>query len=128
MGNFVPNKSSKLRETAYKYEKLIIIVVVLVFIVLFDLFTPIAGGQIRYYAKWISCNHKPEMVDSVFGRSVVYHKQTSAVSLIRTNVDRYHCTPKEAELNGISANSEYYDFPLLTTEEIQTQVYKHRGL
>ena len=122
------NKSIGLRKLTYNHEKFIIAVSVLVVLVLFDLFTPIAGGQLRYYAKWVSCNHKPEMVDSVFGRSVVYHKQTSAVSLIRTNVDRYHCTPKEAELNGISANSEYYDFPLLTTEEIQTQVYKHRGL
>ena len=124
----LPKKgNSRIKRLAYKYEKPLIVVIILVFIVLFDLFTPIAGGQIRYYAKWVSCGQIPEMVDSDFGNAIRYHKETSIISIVRTNADRYYCSAKEAELNGISADPKYFRYPLLTPEEIRTYVDKYRG-
>ena len=118
--------SSSIRRLAYNHEKFIIIVFVLVVLVLFDLFTPIMGGQIRYYTNWISCGQRPEQEKSDFGGHIEYHEKSSIVSLMRDNRTKYYCTAREAELGGLSNESTTYSFPHITNEERRDRVNGHR--
>lgn len=95
----------------------LIVVSGLVLLVLFDMFTPIWGGQIRFYAKWVECGQKPIQADGDIAGYIEYHKPSPVFSLLRSNHMNYFCTERQAELAGLSNSGDFYDYPYLTKEE-----------
>ena len=87
-----------------------------------DIVTPIWGGQVKFYAKWIECGQRPVWKGSALGRHVGYYEQSPVFTLWRDNHRLYFCTPKEAELEGLSNNPDYYDYPNLTQDEYQEMI------
>lgn len=90
------------------HNKLIIIGAVIVAIILFDL-SPF-GGNIRFYAKWISCGQKPVQIES-WGGNKWYEESPAFMPLMRNQ--SWYCTPIQAERAGYSADEHAYSFPHL---------------
>ena len=101
-----------------KLKTVLIVTCGLVLLVLFDMFTPIWGGQIKFYAKWIECGQAPQQEpNGIAPQYVKSYERAPTISIWRDNHMIYFCTPIEAELEGYSSNSDFYDFPHLTQQE-----------
>ena len=86
-------------------------------IFLFLLFFEIKyNNHFTFYQKWIECGSKPLATSGVgfLGEGAVYYYEPPAFSIISpADYAGYYCTPLEAEQDGISANSDRYEFPHL---------------
>lgn len=109
----VKNNQAKPRK---KLNVALIVVCGLVLLVLFDMFTPVWGGQVKFYAKWVECGHTPIQGIHNFKKPQSY-ETAKLVDPFRENRTEYFCTEKQAELAGYSNNSNSYDFPHLTQQE-----------
>ena len=90
---------------------------VLMFIII-DIFTPLGGGQIKYYKKWIDCGRQPLETKGIIGNGLEYYQLAPTFDLLRDNHIKYFCTPKEAEKAGYSSHKNYYSYPHLTQDEL----------
>ena len=113
---------SKSRAKPHSKKPFIIIISIAIgiaTIVLFDMFTPVWGGQIKYYGKWIDCGQRPQQENGWTVGHIEYHILSPAFSIWRSNHTNYYCTAKEAEKAGLSNSPDTYDFPNLTQEEYE---------
>ena len=94
----------------------LIIIAVAGMVLSVDLYTPI-GGNIRFYSKWAECGNRPYEGHILPIASRGYYVQSPAIGIFRDYVQHYYCTPHEAELDGLSASYERYEFPHLSSEE-----------
>ncbi len=114
-----PKAIKRLRKP-HNWPKIIMITIcVIIAMILLDFVTPIWGGQVRFYAKWVECGQRPQQESVKLGGHIEYHELSSAFSPLRDNHMQYFCTPREAELKGISGNQDSYSYPYLTEEEIR---------
>ncbi len=115
----IHKKPSKLTPAQKRIKIAVITATIAIALILIDIFTPFWGGQIRFYAKWITCEHVPfKGVKESY--PVDSYIRTPIVDLFRNNRTDYFCTAKEAELAGLSNNSYSYDYPNLSVEERQS--------
>lgn len=113
----ISKKESTLSPIQRRIRAVIISIIVVVFLVLADIFTPIWGGQVKFYAKWIECGRLPVEETGLWAHNIEFYKSAQRLNLFRSNDTKYFCTEKEAELSGLSSNPNSYDFPHLTLEE-----------
>jgi len=116
----MPTEKAKNNQVKPRKKLNIALVVVcgLVLLVLFDIFTPVFGGQVRFYAKWMECGRVPFSKIERYGSHVDSYATSSALKPFRENRTSYFCNERQAELSGLSANAYSYDFPHLTDDEI----------
>ncbi len=106
-----PQQSKPATKKPRRFIKIAIICgVILVAITAIDIFT-VAGGNIRYYAKWVECGERPYR-RAALPAGIPYYQTTPVFSLFR-NHHVYYCNPLEAEKAGISASQNQYEFPVL---------------
>lgn len=107
-------KKTEKRSTRRKI--IIFTAIVLAALVVFDL-SPF-GGNVRFYATWISCGQKPVAAggELSLGSKLLYYKEPIAFQPIRFLQPEYFCTPLEAEQAGYSANPDSYEYPHLNRE------------
>lgn len=102
-----------------KLKIALIVMCGLVLLVLFDVLTPVWGGQVRFYAKWTECGKRPQQEGGAMLRHIDYYEQAPVFTIWRDNHMEYFCTPKEAELAGYSASMDSYSYPNLTRQEYE---------
>ncbi len=95
------------------------VLVSIIALALIDAHTPLGGGQVKYYAKWIDCGRQPLRMSGLIGGNIEYYEKTPAFSLFRDNHIEYYCTPKEAEKAGNSVSPNYRAYPNLTQDELR---------
>lgn len=73
------------------------------------------GGNIRFYAKWISCGEKPvaQNTELTVGIRIKSYIANPPIYYAYRSQPEYFCTALEAEQAGYSASSERYYFPEL---------------
>lgn len=87
-------------------NKLILIVIAILFIttLAYD-FSPF-GGNITFYSNWIRCGQKPLHEVKQFMGDVSYYEEPKTFQPLRYfPSNQYYCTPLEAEQAGLSDNS-----------------------
>ena len=97
----------------HKQTKLLIVLGILAAVIIsYDFYIP---GNIRFYAKWVSCGQRPvgSRGSGLFNVGVPHYEKVELLRLFHGHMD-YYCTPLEAERAGYSANPEVYDFPRLS--------------
>ena len=99
-------------KTQKSSKKTFIIVAVMVLALILIDFSP-AGGNIRFYAKWIECGGRP--VQTASWKGIAWYEPAPVFALVRSK--QWFCTPLQAEQAGYSANSQAYEFPHLTEDE-----------
>lgn len=99
----------------------VFILCVVISILLFDIFTPVAGGQIKNYASWLNCGGRPYQSGSAINSYVNYYELSPVFTVFRDNRVVYFCTPREAELAGYSASMKFHNYPHMTKEELETR-------
>ena len=107
---------AKAQKTSKK-TLIIIIAAVMSVLILFDL-SPF-GGSTRFYSKWIECGQKP--VELMAKPGLAWYSESASVSVFRPGYIDYACTPLQAEQAGYSANSQTYEFPHLTEDEVKAR-------
>jgi len=104
--------------------------IVLIFVaVLFVLDLSPLGGNTVFYIKWVECGHRPLYTQKgpAFKSGVPYYVEAPNFGLLRQFMP-YFCTATQAEKAGYSANPDYFDFPHLSGEEVQTSITKAHGI
>ena len=96
---------------------IIIIAAVMSVLILFDL-SPF-GGSARFYSKWNECGQKP--VELMAKPGLAWYNESASFSVFRPGYIDYVCTPLQAEQAGYSANSQTYEFPHLTEDEVKAR-------
>ncbi len=99
-------------KTTKKGKKVLTIVSVLLGLILADLFTPF-GGNIRFMSEWARCGSWPYVEDGMPGGGVRFYSPASKIPVFRQRVEKYYCTPIEAERDGLSAYDDTWDYPHL---------------
>ncbi len=92
---------------------IVVAAIVLFILIIFEV-SPF-GGNVRFYAKWVTCGEKPLSAgdELILGSNVQYYKQAAAFQPVRFIQPNYFCTPLEAEQAGYSASPNQYEFPHL---------------
>ena len=100
--------------TTKKGKWILTTIAVLLSLLVIDLFSPI-GGHLRFASEWARCGGRPYVRDGFPGGGVRFYSLAPNIALGfgRNNVDKYYCTPIEAERDGLSASSDTWTFPHL---------------
>lgn len=99
-------------KTTKRSKRVLIVVIILAAILLIDLFTPF-GGRLRFASEWMRCGHRPYVQDGLPGGGVRFYTSAPELEVYRQRVDKYYCTPIEAERDGLSAYDDTWAFPHL---------------
>lgn len=105
------------KDTKQSYsKKQRVIIYIIVFSILALIYDAAIGGNMVYYAKWMSCGQKPVEVGGpgYLGSGAAYYYEPSAFPEIARS--KSFCTPLEAEQAGYSANPDRYEFPHLNKQ------------
>ena len=84
------------------------------------------GGNIRYYAKWVTCLEKPVATKPYFfgdGTDSYYYRNKPFNSSYYSLDSPYFCNPKDAELHGYSSDHSTFTLSVITYDEL-TESYK----
>ncbi|MCA9337925.1 hypothetical protein KC949_00075 [Candidatus Saccharibacteria bacterium] len=88
------------------------------------------GGNLRYYANWIMCGHKPLVVDHPFMASGEYsygYRSTLLYGQYYSPSDPYFCTARDAELHGYSSDHSTFTLSVITYDELTESYKKNHG-
>ncbi|MGE5298455.1 MAG: hypothetical protein ACM3KF_00250 [Acidobacteriota bacterium] len=100
--------------TTKKMKRILIMIAVVPLLLLIDLFSPF-GGHLRFANEWARCGGRPYVRDGFPGGGVHFYSLAPNIALGfgRNNVEKYYCTPIEAERDGLSASGDTWTFPHL---------------
>lgn len=118
----------KVRKVKTKKDVLIAIFGALVILLLLDL-SPL-GGNIVFYARWVSCGSRPvatRLGGGIASPGVPNYVYAPNFGFVRS-LTPYFCSETEAEHAGYSARSDRYDFPHLPESEFQDAIQKSKAL
>ncbi len=116
------------KKVASRKDMIIAIAGSLTVLILLDL-SPL-GGNVATYAKWMQCGQRPVYARQGPGigiAGVPNYASAPTFGFMKGFMPRY-CTPREAELDGYSADSIKYEFPYLSNEERLQAINKARAI
>ncbi len=99
-------------KTTKKGKKILIIITIFLGLILIDLYSP-TGGNLRFASEWMRCGHRPYIEDGLPGWGVRFYSPAPDLAMGRNYIEKYYCTPIDAERDGLSGSQDVWDFPHL---------------